>query len=101
MLSIRLLICGGVRLIEIRLIRLQEPCSACVIIDSLIQEMIQKMQVVYPDVKVVMMTLDSLGQVREVEGLEVEKFPVLFVNGVQVTAGSLPTPQQMKIWFEG
>ncbi len=86
---------------EIKLIRLQEPCSACVIIDGLIQEMLQKMQIVYPDVIVEMMTLDSLGQVREVEGLEVEKFPVLFVNGVQMTAGSLPTPQQMRKWFEG
>jgi hypothetical protein len=39
--------------------------------------------------------LDNLKQVAMVQGLEVEKLPAVLINNEQVTAGSLPTKEQL------
>lgn len=85
---------------KLRLVSLTEPCSACVVIDGLIREMLAKLSWEFPCVAIEYQILDNLKDIRLVEGLEVEKFPALFLDDVQMTAGSLPMPQQLRMWFE-
>lgn len=81
--------------IIVKLVSLKDPCSACVIIDGLLKEMLIKIQKEMDNVQVEIIELNNLNQVHSIKGLEVEKFPAVLINDEQVTAGSLPSRQQL------
>ncbi len=84
----------------LKMVSLTEPCSACVMIDGLIHEMLDKLLIKFPQARIEYQVVEHLKDIRQVKGLEVEKFPALFLNDDQITAGTLPTPQQLRIWVE-
>jgi len=81
--------------IKITLVSLKDPCTACNIIYGLIKETLEKIQKEYSNVEVDFIELEHIKNASEVEGLEVEKFPAVLVNGEQITAGSLITKKQL------
>ncbi len=81
--------------VTIEIVTLKEPCTACQIIEGLIRDMLKKLKAQY-DVEVVNTILQHPKEAATVEGLEVEKFPALLINGEQITAGSLPRLDQLK-----
>ncbi|SHF87146.1 Thioredoxin domain-containing protein [Caldanaerobius fijiensis DSM 17918] len=85
--------------IKIQLVYLKEPCTACVIIGDAIKEILDKVQKECSyegiEVDIEMLELEDLKQVRFIEGLEVEKFPALLINGEQITAGNIPSKKQL------
>lgn len=89
----------GKQTVQVTVVSLKEPCTACIIIDGLIKETLQKLQQQYPQLQVEILELDHLNQAAHIEGLEVEKFPAILINGEQVTAGSLPSRQQLLEWI--
>ncbi|MHB1315791.1 MAG: thioredoxin family protein [Christensenellales bacterium] len=74
----------------IRLITLKNPCSACLILCNLTKELLKKLQKCNGQIAVEFVELDHINQAYLVEGLEVDKFPAIIIDGEQVTAGSLP-----------
>lgn len=80
---------------RITMVSLKEPCSACLIIDGLLRETLDKLGR-ETDIDVEFIVLENLKDVSKVEGLEVEKFPALLINGEQVTAGGLVTERQLR-----
>ena len=85
--------------VKIKVISMKQPCTACLIIDNLLKETLTKLQKEQPWIKVEFIELDNLKQVGMVPGLEVEKLPAILINDEQVTAGSLPSRQQITTWI--
>ncbi|MBZ4646445.1 MAG: Thioredoxin domain [Clostridia bacterium] len=81
--------------VNVKVVSLKEPCTACIIIDGLIKEILAKIQKEYNNVEVEIIELEHPKQAHLVKGLEVEKFPAILINDEQVTAGSLPSKQQL------
>ena len=81
--------------VNVKLIALKEPCTACLITGDLLRELLAKIQKEQPGLEVEFVILDNLKQVAMVKGLEVPKFPAILINDEQVTAGSLPSKQQL------
>ncbi|MGB4632305.1 MAG: thioredoxin family protein, partial [Tepidanaerobacteraceae bacterium] len=69
---------------------MKEPCSACLILNNLVKEIIAKLQKKFDNLDIQYVEFSNLARIHEIEGLEVEKFPAIIVNGEQVTAGELP-----------
>ena len=79
-----------------QLIELAAPCTACVITNHLAREVLEKLEREHPrkftwEVVVLATPWDA----KNVEGLEVETYPALLLDGVQITAGSIPNRRQL------
>ena len=81
---------------RVRLVTLKQPCTACVITCGLCAEIIEKVRRKYGDFEFEHIELSSPADAKRVEGLEVEKYPVVIVDGEQVTAGTLPHPNMLR-----
>lgn len=81
--------------VKITLISLKQPCSACLIIGGLVVEMLGKIIRDCNYVYIENIELDNLKDVHSIEGLEIENFPAIIINGEQITAGSLPMEEQL------
>lgn len=76
--------------VKITIVTLKEPCSACLILNNLVKEIMAKLQKKFDNLDIQYVEFSNLARIHEIEGLEVEKFPAIIVNGEQVTAGELP-----------
>lgn len=81
--------------VVVTLIEAQQPCTACLITGNLIKEMLDRIKKDHSYLEIKEIKLENLKDVHSIEGLEVENFPALIVNGEQVTAGSLPMKRQL------
>lgn len=80
---------------EINIITLKEPCTACVILNNVSFEIIDKLKVKYKDIVVNHIELENLKMAHKIKGLEVEKFPAIIVNGEQISAGTVPNMEYL------
>jgi hypothetical protein len=80
---------------RITLISLEQPCSACLIIEGHINEMLAKLEKRQCGIEIQHIIIPDLKNVHSIEGLEVEKFPALIIDGEQITAGELPKIEQL------
>jgi hypothetical protein len=80
---------------KITLISLEQPCSACLIIEGHINEMLAKLEKRQVGIEIEHIVIPDLKNVHAIEGLEVEKFPALIINEEQITAGELPQLEQL------
>lgn len=76
--------------VKITIVTLKEPCSACLILNNLVNEIMAKLQKKFNNLDIQYIELSNLSKVHEIKGLEVEKFPAIIVNNEQITAGELP-----------
>lgn len=76
--------------VKITIVTLKEPCSACLILNNLVKEIMAKLQKKFDNLDIQYVEFSNLARIHEIEGLEAEKFPAIIVNGEQVTAGELP-----------
>jgi len=76
--------------IKITVVTLKEPCSACLILNNLIKEIMGKLQRKLDNLDIQYIELADFSRVHEIKGLEVEKFPAIIVNEEQISAGELP-----------
>ena len=81
--------------VTLKMVTLKEPCTACVILDGLLKEMLEKLRKKNGNIEVEIVELDHIRDVYDIEGVEVEKFPLLLINGEQVTAGTLPSQRRL------
>lgn len=86
--------------INISIVTLSKPCSACYMIEGLVREIFNKLKGEFPLLNIDYIVLDDLKQVTSIEGIEVEKFPAVLINGEQITAGSVPDKRQIKKFIE-
>lgn len=87
--------------VKITLIALNQPCTACLIMEGLIWEMLYKINMEYGYVSLESVKLDNLKDIHSIEGLEVESFPAILINGEQITAGSIPMKAHLISIIEG
>jgi hypothetical protein len=78
------------------MVTLRYPCTACVIIDQAVHEVVGKLKTLFPDLEIAERVLESPKEARSVEGLEIERFPALLLNGEQLTAGSIPNRRELE-----
>lgn len=76
-------------------VNLAQPCTACIITCSLVKEILKKLQKTHGDFSMEVVELAHIKDAVSVEGLEVEKFPAIIIDGEQVTAGSLPSKNML------
>lgn len=76
--------------VKITIVTLKEPCSACLILNNLVKEIMAKLQKKFDNLDIQYVEFSNLARIHEIEGLEVEKFPAIIVNNEQITAGELP-----------
>lgn len=81
---------------KLTVVTLKEPCSACVILNNLIREIMTKLQRELNNIDIHYIELSNLTKVHEIKGLEVEKFPAIIVNDEQISAGELPDINYLK-----
>jgi deoxycytidylate deaminase len=70
------------------------PCSGCTIIQSLIKEVIQKV-IKQTDIEYEEVILQHPNEIYNIEGVEVEKLPLILINDEQVTAGNLISTKEL------
>jgi hypothetical protein len=80
---------------KITIVTLSQPCSACYITEGLVREMFNKFKKEFPFIDIEYIILDNLREVANIEGIEIEKFPAVLIDGEQVTAGSVPDKNQI------
>ncbi len=84
---------------EVTLVCLKYPCSACLIVQNLMREILPKVctprGITHKEI-----VLDDPRLIYTVEGAEVEKFPMLLLDGEQVTAGNLLHARQLAAMLE-
>lgn len=85
---------------KVKLVTLNEPCNACIIISNLIKEMFTYLERELPAVTFEVIELDHIKKIKNIEGIEVEKMPIILINDEQVTAGSLPNRKYLKQLIE-
>jgi len=76
--------------VKIDIVFLEEPCSACLIIFNLIKEIMERLKGKYDFLEVNYIEIKKLEDLHLVEGLEVEKFPAIIIEGEQIFAGTIP-----------
>lgn len=81
--------------VKINVVLLQDPCSACFIIGGLVKEMFDKLQKKMEIIDVEYRLLENLKNLHSIEGLEVESFPAIIINGEQITAGTIPDKREI------
>lgn len=87
--------------VKVNIVTLKEPCSACFIIGGLVKQMLDKLQKDMAFIEVEYTELEDLKNIHNIQGLEVEKFPAVIINGEQITAGTIPDKKEIKnrlIW---
>lgn len=76
---------------KITMVSLDQPCTACIIIEGHLKEMLAKLEIRMDNIEVENIIIHDLKNIHSIEGLEIEKFPALLINNEQITAGSLPS----------
>lgn len=71
------------------------PCTACVILNALNIETLDKVARERSDFSWELVQLMHPKDVATVEGLEVEKMPAVLINGEQITAGTILSPRAL------
>jgi hypothetical protein len=81
--------------VKVNVVLLRDPCSACFIIGGLIKEMMDKLQKEMDCIDLEFTELEDLKNLHNIEGLEVESFPAVIINGEQITAGTIPDKMEI------
>jgi len=76
--------------IRITIVTLKEPCSACLILNNLVRELMGKLRKKFANLEIQYIELADFSRIHKIKGLEVEKFPAIIVNDEQISAGELP-----------
>jgi hypothetical protein len=81
--------------VKVNIVVLKDPCSACFIIGGLVKEIFDKLQKKMDYIDVEYTELENLENLHNIDGLEVESFPAIIINGEQITAGTLPDKREI------
>lgn len=81
--------------VKINVVILRDPCSACFIMAGLVREIFDKLQKKMDFIDVEYTELENVKNLHIIEGLEVESFPAIIINGEQVTAGTIPDKREI------
>jgi hypothetical protein len=77
------------------MIDLSHPCTACLITDNLLTESLEKVKKMRGDIEVEFVIVEHPSELTSFPEVEVERMPLLIVDGEQVSAGSFLTPRQI------
>jgi hypothetical protein len=77
------------------MITMQHPCTACVIIDGLLKEVLQKVKNQVEGVQTEIIILKHPNELYSIEGVEVERLPIIMLDCEQISAGSFITDRQI------
>lgn len=80
---------------KITMIDLSHPCTACLITDNLLVESREKVKRARADVEVEIVSIEHPIELKLYPEVEVERMPLLIIDGEQVSAGSFLTPRQI------
>ncbi|MDR3552957.1 MAG: hypothetical protein P4L75_07520 [Clostridia bacterium] len=83
-----------------KLVVMAQPCTACVIINSLNMESLERVAAQCADFSWELVQITHPRRLKTVAGLEVEKLPAVIVDGEQLTAGSVLPPRRLLAFLE-
>lgn len=81
--------------VKVQIVLLKDPCSACFIICGLVKEIFDKLKKEMDFIVVTLIELENFKGLHKIEGLEVERFPAIIINGEQLTAGTIPNKNEL------
>lgn len=81
--------------VKVNIVTLKDPCSACFILGGLVRETFDSLQKEMDFIDVEYTELKDLKNLHNIEGLEVESFPAIIINGEQITAGTVPDRKEI------
>lgn len=85
---------------KISVVTIREICAACWIVEGALRQIMGRMQGRMPALEVEWVVYETPGQAMEHPGLEEPKFPSIFYHGEQMTAGEIPTVEELRQWME-
>lgn len=78
------------------MVSLKSPCSACIIITNLLREILSEVEKENPAVQVQVILLQDARQVEKIPGAHGKRFPILLLDGKQISAGLLPRAEELE-----
>ncbi len=84
---------------KIKVISLKQPCTACVITTNLVMELMVKLKKRDDTLEIELLKLSHINELYGIEGVEVEKLPIILVDDEQITAGSFPKREMIKYYI--
>ena len=87
-------------MIQLTFIGMKYPCSSCAIIQNLNLEIIEKVRSKRPEIEYKQIILLNPKELYQIEGIEVEKMPIILLNQEQVSAGNLISSKQLVQWID-
>lgn len=86
--------------IEIKIISLKNPCSACYIKYNYIKQIIESIKNKYPYVVFLDLIYETENEAAEAEDLKLKIFPTIKVNNFQYSAGIIPNKKELEKYLE-
>ena len=86
---------------SLTLVVMEEPCTACLITADSVKGLIRRIEREERQVSIEVVELSHPSEVAEIPGIEVEKLPALLIDGVQITAGTIPRIDQLRETLRG
>ncbi len=81
------------------MVSLEQPCTACTITTNLVIEILTKRQKKQDSFDLDVIKLKHIKELCAIEGVEVEKLPLIIVDGEQITAGTFPSKGALEYYF--
>ncbi len=81
-------------------VTIRQLCSACHIVEGALREIFARVQQQLPALELEWVVYDDPNTAMDYPGLELPKFPAIFLKGEQMTAGSIPSLRELTRWME-
>ena len=78
---------------ETYMITMQHPCTACVVL--MLKEVLQKVKNQVEGIQTEIIILKHPNELYSIEGVEVERLPIIMLDCEQISAGSFITDRQI------
>ena len=84
---------------EVRVVTIHELCNACHIVEGVVRDMMTRASKGL-DIEVKWTVFSDTKDAMDYPRLEMPKFPALFIDGEQFTAGDIPNPISLRTWLQ-
>ena len=86
--------------VKLTIVTIRDLCTACFIVEGAVRQIMEKMAPILAEVDVEWNVHIDPAEAMKYPYLEMPSFPALFLNGEQVTAGTIPDRRELARWIE-
>ena len=83
---------------KLKIVTTKQLCTACHIIEGVVRQMMDKLLTDIDDVETIWHVYDTMEEAFDHPMLEIPKFPAIFIDDEQMTAGEIPSREDILYW---